>query len=106
MWKLGYDFVVTAETSTYIDVTLILKIWTRYSTFDYYNTLNVSGSWGGFSGAVGFTTSTNNSWSTNNIREIKRFSGRFDKAWNSYNGYNLWFSAELTGVEYSNFSYR
>ena len=106
MWKLGYDFVVTGETSTHIDVTLILKIWTRYSTFDYYNTLNVSGSWGGFSGAVGFTTSTNNSWSTNNIREIKRFSGRFDKAWNSYNGYNLEFSAELTGIEYSNFSYR
>ena len=106
MWKLGYDFVVTGETSTHIDVTLILKIWTRYSTFDYHNTLNVSGSWGGFSGAVGFTTSTNSSWSTNNIREIKRFSSTFDKAWNSYNGYNLEFSAELTGIEYSNFSYR
>ena len=103
MWKLGYDTYVTAETDTYVDVTLVISIWTRYSTFDYYNTFSIVGSFGSWTGRIGLTTSTNSAWSRNNIREIKRFFARFEK---SVDGYLTWFHVDLTGIEYSSFSYR
>lgn len=101
-WKLGYDFRVTEETATYIDVELKISIWTRYATFDDYNTFSLTGSWTA-SGNVSFRTSTNSSWSGSNIRQIWAGIKRFTK---TYNAQTLSFNASLTGIEYPSYSYR
>ena len=101
-WKLGVNFVVTAETSSYIDIRAELYIWTKYATWEATNSLRVgsiSGSWSYSGSTYGFSVTTNSAWSPNNKALIWDGTKRFNK---TYGGFNVTLNASLTGVNYPN----
>ena len=97
-WKLGYDFRVMYETDTFIDVELIISIWTRYATWERSNGFSVTGAWTGTE-MIQFDVRTNRAWSTNNIARIWSKGARIPK------GQTASFTARLTGVNYPNGRY-
>ena len=105
-WKLGVNFVVTAETATTIDIRAELWIWTKYATWEGYNQLrvgSVSGSWSYTGATNAFSVTTNSAWSPKNQAKLWENTKRFDK---NSNGYNVNLNATLTGVNYPNVNFR
>lgn len=101
-WKLGVDFVTVEETSTYIDIRAVVKIWTKYATWEGSNSLTISGDWSYSGSTYAFDVKTNIAWSTNNIAIIWQGTKRFTR---SYSGDTASISVRLTGVNYPNTSY-
>ena len=105
-WKLGVNFVVTAETATTIDIRAELWIWTKYATWEGYNQLrvgSVTGSWSYTGATNAFSVTTNSAWSPNNKAKLWENTKRFDK---NSSGYNVNLNASLTGVNYPNVNFR
>lgn len=101
-WKLGVDFVTVEETSTYIDIRAVVKIWTKYATWEGSNSLTIGGDWSYSGSTYAFDLTTNVAWSTNNIATIWQGQKRFTK---SYSGNTASISVRLTGVNYPSTSY-
>lgn len=102
-WKLGYNFVVVADTPTYTDIRAEAYIWTKYATWEGSNNLTVSGSWSFTGSTYDFSLTTNSAWSSNNIAKIWQEQKRFNK---TYGGYGISINVSLTGVNYPNVNYR
>ena len=105
-WKLGVNFVVTAETATAIDIRAELWIWTKYATWEGSNQLrvgSVSGSWSYTGATNAFSVTTNSAWSPNNQAKLWENTKRFDK---NSSGYSVNLNASLTGVNYPNVNFR
>lgn len=101
-WKLGYRLDNVLDTPEYCDIDFKLYIWTKYSTYDQHNNLKISGDFT-YNGRAPLSTTSNHAWTTDNIRLLVHQQKRFYK---DYNGFIVDIDAVMTGIEYTNISFR